>query len=108
MSLWLLAMRRLARDRVGLISGLVVLAFVGIAAASAAGLMARDWSAEVGVSYAPPVFVESERREESAMAASLGAREDYGIADPLAEELAEIRKALTGASASEARTPIRA
>ena len=104
MNLWLLAGRRLARDRIGLVSGLIVLAFVAIAAASAAGLVARDWSAEVGVSYAPPVFLKSENREESATAvATHRAREEHGIADPLAEELAEIRRNLTGASATEAR-----
>ena len=104
MSLWLLAGRRMARDRVGLVSGLIVLAFVAIAAASAAGLVARDWSAEVGVSYAPPLFLTSENREEGA--AGVGtyrAREEHGIADPLAEELAEIRRNLTGASATESR-----
>jgi peptide/nickel transport system permease protein len=104
MSLWLLAARRLARDRIGLVSGLVVLAFVALAAASAAGLVAHDWSAEVGVSYAPPVFLKSENREEGASAAAMyRSRDDYGIADPLAEALAEIRRNLTGASASEAR-----
>jgi peptide/nickel transport system permease protein len=104
MSLWLLALRRLARDRVGLVCGLVVLAFVALAAASAAGLVARDWSAEVGVSYAPPAFLKSEHREERASAVGTDrARDDHGIADPLAEELAEIRKNLTGASATEAR-----
>lgn len=104
MSLWLLAGQRLARDRVGLVSGLIVFAFIAIAAASAAGLVARDWSAEVGVSYAPPVFLKSENREEGA--AGVGtyrAPEEHGIADPLAEELAEIRRNLTGASATEAR-----
>ena len=104
MNLWLLAGRRLARDRIGLVSGLIVFAFVAIAAASAAGLVARDWSAEVGVSYAPPVFLKSENREESATAVgTYRAREEHGIADPLAEELAEIRRNLTGASATEAR-----
>jgi peptide/nickel transport system permease protein len=104
MNLWLLAGRRLARDRIGVVSGLIVLAFVAIAAASAAGLVARDWSAEVGVSYAPPVFLKSENREESATAVgTYRAREEHGIADPLAEELAEIRRNLTGASATEAR-----
>ena len=104
MSLWLLAGQRLARDRVGLVSGLIVLAFIAIAAASAAGLIARDWSAEVGVSYAPPIFLKLDDREErNTIAAAPGLREDYGIVDPLAEELAEIRKHLTGASATEVR-----
>ena len=104
MSLWVLAWQRLARDRLGLVSGFIVLAFVAVAAASAAGLIARDWSAEAGVSYAPPAFLASANREESAaVAAGVAGREDHGIADPLADELAEIRKNLSGASATEAR-----
>jgi peptide/nickel transport system permease protein len=104
MSLWVLAWQRLARDRLGLVSGFIVLAFVAVAAASAAGMIARDWSTEAGVSYAPPAFLASGTREESAaVAAGAVGREDYGIADPLADELAEIRKNLSGASATEAR-----
>ena len=104
MSPWLLAVRRLARDRVGLVSGLIALAFVVIAAASAAGLVAGDWSAEVGVSYAPPVFLASENPAEGAPAVEKDrAREEYGIADPLAEELAEIRSTMAAASAAQAR-----
>ncbi len=104
MSLWVLAWQRLARDRLGFASGLIVLAVVAIAAASAAGLVARDWSAEVGVSYAPPAFLTSENREEgAAVAAGVVGREDYGIPDPLADELAEIRNNLSGGSATQAR-----
>jgi peptide/nickel transport system permease protein len=104
MNLWLLAWRRLLRDRVGVASAAIVLAFLLVAAASAAGFIARDWSQEVGVSYAPPGFWGSEIEEERAAAATAPRpQDDYGIADPLAEELAEIRKTLTGASDSESR-----
>lgn len=104
MSLWFLAWQRLARDRVGLVSAFIVLAFVAIAASSAAGLIARDWSAEVGVSYAPPAFAASESREASAtVAAGFERGQDHGIADPLADELAEIRRNLSAGSATHAR-----
>jgi peptide/nickel transport system permease protein len=108
MSLWLAAWRRFLSDRVGVASLAVVAAFAALAAASAAGWVAGDWSREAGVSYAPPRFLDSkinEKQDESGAAAALGLRDDYGIADPLAEELAEIHARLSGASAAEAKAP---
>lgn len=91
-------------DRVGVVSAAVVVAFLLIAAASATGLIARDWADEVGVSYAPPAFLRSEVYEETRQAAAAQSRQDdYGIVDPLAQELAEIRKALAGGAASGAK-----
>jgi ABC-type dipeptide/oligopeptide/nickel transport system permease subunit len=103
MSLWALAWQRFLQDRVGVVSAAVVLAFILIAVASAAGWLARDWSSEVGVSYAPPRFVHAEATQESIQPASVSGQNDYGIADPLAAELAEIRSGITGASASDAK-----
>jgi ABC-type dipeptide/oligopeptide/nickel transport system permease subunit len=103
-SLWLLAWRRFLRDRVGVVSLAIVLAFIALMAASTAGWVARDWSEELGVSYAPPRFLNREIAEEAVRdATTLRAQEDHGIADPLAEELAEIRARLTGASGAEAK-----
>jgi peptide/nickel transport system permease protein len=103
---WSLAWLRLRRDRVGFVSLLIVAAYLGIMVASAAGWLARDWSEERGVSYAPPTFVGPDisaaaeiQREQR------GAIEDYGIADPLAQDLAEIAKGLSGAAGPEARSP---
>jgi peptide/nickel transport system permease protein len=106
MSLWLAAWRRLLRDRVGVASLAVVAAFVALAAASAAGWVARDWSREVGVSYAPPRFLDSkidETQDAGVQATAAGTRNDYGIPDPLAAELAEIHARLSGVSATEAK-----
>ena len=103
MSLWRLAWQRLLRDRLGVASGLIVLGFIALAAASAAGWVARDWSDEVGVSYAPPVFAPAARETEAHRSSATAPQEDFGIADPLAEELAEIRAGLTGATAGEAK-----
>ena len=100
MNPWLLAWRRFARDRVGVVSAAIVVVFVGLAAASAAGLVARHWSEEVGVSYAPPGFLQREISQEQATAQA-APREDYGIADPLAAELTEIYRNLGGFSASD-------
>ena len=100
MTLGALAWQRFVRDRVGLASAAVVLIFLAIMAASAAGLIVRDWGEEAGVSYAPPGFLKRERAEEAEQAAAARPREDYGIADPLAAELADIQM---GASTTEQR-----
>jgi len=55
--LWALAWRRLRADRVGVISLAVVVAFLAMMLASYAGLVAKDWSKERGVSYANPSFM---------------------------------------------------
>ncbi|HEU5177024.1 MAG TPA: ABC transporter permease [Burkholderiales bacterium] len=103
MSLWLLAWQRFRRDPVGVASAAVVLVFILVAAGSAAGWLARDWSDEVAVSYAAPLFLKNEAREEQREAASSLPQNDYGIADPLAAELAEIRSRLTAAAATDAK-----
>ena len=103
MSLWRLAWQRLLRDRVGVASGLIVLGLIALAAASAAGWVARDWSEEVGVSYAPPAFAATKRETEADRSFAMEPQEDFGIADPLAAELSEIRAGLTGAAAGEAK-----
>lgn len=103
MSLWLLAWRRFVRDPVGVASAAVVLAFIAVAAASAAGWVARDWSKEAGVSYAPPRFLGTVVEEQAAQAAKAVPQQDYGIQDPIGPELAEVRKSLTGMSRDEAK-----
>jgi peptide/nickel transport system permease protein len=102
---WLLAWRRFERDRLGLACLGVVLVYGAVMGASAAGWIVRDWSEEVAVTYAPPTFLgpEAPRGALAAAAAPQGALEDYGIPDPLADDLAEIAKELTGASATETR-----
>ncbi len=104
---WLLAWRRFERDRLGLACLVVVLIYGAVMAASTAGWIVRDWSEEVAVTFAPPTFLgpEAPRGAPAAAAqtAPQGAREDYGIPDPLADDLAEIAKGLAGASATETR-----
>jgi len=106
MNPWSLAWGRFHRDRVGFVSLLVVLLYLALMAGSGTGLVARGWEKEVGVSYAPPSFIgkgvsqqildEEEKIEEETAS-------DSGIADPLAEELAEVRRTLSGASATESK-----
>ena len=103
---WSLAWRRFRRDRVGFASLVVVLAYVGVMLGAAAGWLARDWGEERAVSYAPPTFVGAETPAAvQAVVEHRGPASDYGIADPLAADLAEIARTLTGAAGSAARSP---
>ena len=104
MSLWALAWQRFVRDWVGVVSAIVVVAFVAIALASAAGWLARDWSSEVGVSYAVPAFMSAEVVQEKTKEAKALPQADDGIADPIGKELAEVRASLTGMAREEARS----
>jgi len=106
-SVWALAWRRFRRDRLGFFSLIVVLAYVALVLAVAAGWLARDWQQETGVSFAPPTFLGAEAGASESIKTLEAARplSDYGIPDPLGPDLAEIAKVLTGASPNEARAP---
>jgi oligopeptide transport system permease protein len=67
--LWMLAWRRLKRDKIGMISLFVVIFFILLMTASYAGIVAGNWSKEVGVSYANPVFMKGSENLEAATAA---------------------------------------
>jgi peptide/nickel transport system permease protein len=104
--LWTLAWRRLRRDRVGVVSFVVVLGCLLVTLASAVGLIAADWGKEVGVSYAPPTFLGPNRTAmapDTASAATSGVQDDIAIEDPLARDLAEIRRELAGEAGPESR-----
>src|SRR5437588_12181583 len=88
---WALAWRRFRRDRLGFASLIVVLVYVAIVLAAAAGWLGRDWNNEAGVSFAPPTVlgpeaVESPQTAKAAEVAPPAA--DYGIPDPLAADTA--------------------
>lgn len=115
-SLWALAWRRLRADRVAMFALAIVLAFLVTLLLSRSGLIAADWERESGISYAPPGFIGAdtgatakaeveapppenpldpllevlrELRKTPDQAAPVVAN-DYGIADPLAQEMTEI------------------
>jgi oligopeptide transport system permease protein len=91
---WIAAWRRLRGDRVGIVSLVIVVAFLLLILASALGLVARDWQKEVGVPNAPPTFV-GPRAEVSGVdpLASLVAKDvkpvDLSDIDPLAPKYKE-------------------
>jgi peptide/nickel transport system permease protein len=112
--LWALAWKRLKSDHVGMVSLVIVAAFVALVIASGAGLVARDWAKEVGVNYAPPTFagpdvdggaaIAPAAPGETAPSAAPAVEYKSEVVDPLADVLAEIRgeKKAAGAEAAPA------
>ena len=87
---WHAAWRRFRKDRVGVISLVIVLAFLLLIAAAATGLVARDWQQEVGVPNAPPTFVGPRAAQTAAVVeAPKGPNVDLSDIDPLAPRYKE-------------------
>jgi len=93
--LWTLAWRRLRRDRVGMTALVVVGCYLFVVLLALMGWVATDWTREVGVNYAPPVFWAADQDETAQLAVAdkvaTGPVPLYGLQDPLAAELAAIR-----------------
>lgn len=108
--LWALAWKRLRSDTVGMVSLAIVAAFLVLVLLSAVGLVAGDWSKEVGVNYAPPTFAAGDAATPDPTAPPPGAQPVPGaepasdfkssVVDPLADVLAELRAARAGAPAA--------
>lgn len=104
-NLWLLAWNRLRHNWVGMISLIVVCAFMLMLLLSYSGLIAKNWNHEVAVSYAPPSFMLSDSdvvkrptRQPATEAQSLEATahvDSYGIKDPLGADMQQIRAQLS-------------
>ena len=87
---WHAAWRRFVSDRVGLVSMLVVAAFLLLIVLSATGLVAKNWQAEVGVPNAPPSFMGPAAKEAAgAIEAPTGPNVDLTDIDPLAPRYKE-------------------
>jgi len=87
---WALAWRRFRRDRVGLVSLAIVLAFLGLIALSALGWVAGQWQREVGVPYANPTFLGPTPPSPVALVEEgKGPPVDLSDIDPLAPRYAE-------------------
>jgi peptide/nickel transport system permease protein len=125
----MLAWRRLRGDKVAMVSLAVVALFLAMLVLSSTGLIVADWEQEVGVNYAPPSFAGSAGglvRKAPAAASALpdnafdpladdikairaqggqgaaAAPDMYGVTDPLAAEIAELRAGLPGGAAAQA------
>jgi peptide/nickel transport system permease protein len=91
---WHAAWRRFKADRVGLVSALIVLAFLLLVLLASLGLVAKNWQAEVGVANAPPTFIGPKPPEATgAIEVPKGPNVDLSAVDPLAPRYAEIEEA---------------
>ena len=87
---WHAAWRRFKRDRVGLVSALIVIGFLLLIACAALGLVSRQWQREVGVPNAPPHFVGAQPPEAiGAIEVPKGPNVDLSAIDPLAPKYKE-------------------
>ncbi|HSN33416.1 MAG TPA: ABC transporter permease, partial [Ideonella sp.] len=87
---WALAWRRFRGDRVGMVSLGIVAVFVLLMLASALGVVAAHWQAEVGVPSAPPTFLgPAAKPSDAAGPAASAPRVDLSAVDPLAPRYAE-------------------
>jgi peptide/nickel transport system permease protein len=87
---WHAAWRRFRSDRVGMVSALIVIAFLLLIAGSFVGLIGKNWQAEVGVPNAPPSFLGPRAAEAgSALEVPTGPNVDLSDVDPLAPRYAE-------------------
>lgn len=115
--LWVLAWRRLRRDRLAMVSLAIVVAFIALMILSGLGVVAKDWAREIGVNYAPPTFVGPDAPAPAASPASGGlpapsapsagadAADDTGVVDPIGDILAELRGKTPAATSAAAAAP---
>jgi peptide/nickel transport system permease protein len=98
--LWTLAWRRLKADRVAMVCLAILLAFFVMMVLSATGLIAKDWSREVGVNYAPPTFVGPDESQAPGTGAGPSiapsgptAASDFrsSVVDPIGDVIAELK-----------------
>jgi len=106
--LWALAWKRLWADRVAMVSLAIVVAFLVMMVLSATGLIAKDWSAEVGLNYAPPSFIGPDETTAAAGPAASAASEkptELPIEDPLADALTAIKSGESKSGTEETSSP---
>ena len=108
--LWTLAWRRLRSDRVGMVSLVIVAAFIVMMILSGTGLIAADWNREVGINYAPPSFLAGDVTAaapatpsglETTGAASQGSEYKSSVVDPIGDVIAELKAGKTVKGESE-------
>lgn len=96
--LWALAWQRLKADAVGMVSLVIVAAFLIMVVLSATGLIAKDWAREVGVNYAPPTFIGPQESDVFNAPATPGSTSaapapefKSSVVDPLADDIAALK-----------------
>ncbi len=103
--LWKLTWKRLKADRLAMASLAIVMLFLGLLILSTAGLVASDWSKEVGVHYAPPDFIGEQTGYTAGKEVAVPGFSTEGIppenpVDPLRNILRNIRKEMKTGSSS--------
>jgi oligopeptide transport system permease protein len=87
---WHAAWRRFKMDRVGLVSAVIVIAFLLLIALAGVGLVAKHWQKEVGVPNAAPTFIGPRPAEAiGAIEVPKGPNVDLSAIDPLAPRYKE-------------------
>jgi oligopeptide transport system permease protein len=87
---WQAAWRRFRGDRVGLVCGLIVLAFLVLIALAGLGLVAGGWQRELGVPNASPTWLGPRAAEATGpVQQATGPQVDLSDIDPLAPRYAE-------------------
>jgi oligopeptide transport system permease protein len=87
---WHAAWRRFKNDHVGLVSAVVVLAFLLLIALAALGLVASQWQRELAVPNAPPTLLGPQPAEAiGAIEVPKGPNVDLSAVDPLAPRYKE-------------------
>ena len=87
---WHAAWRRFRTDRVGMVSALIVVAFLLLIVLASLGLVAGGWQKEVGVANAPPTFLGPRPPEATGVIeVPKGPNVDLSAVDPLAPRYKE-------------------
>lgn len=94
---WRAALHRLGKDRIGVFCAGAVGVYLVVMLLTAMGLIAGDWSKEVGVSYANPAFLAGRENLEADASHRLAAKQvavpaDLSAIDPLAPYYKEIEE----------------
>jgi peptide/nickel transport system permease protein len=110
--LWSLAWKRLIRDKIAVVSLIVVVFFLLLALASFLGLVAKGWNTETAVNYAPPTWFKDSHKAPQEMtnksSATGGPSVDSGLSrpefvndrDPLRETIDELKNQLGQSSST--------
>nr|WP_295785898.1 ABC transporter permease [Rhodoferax sp.] len=88
---WASAWKRLKADRVGMVSLVVTLLFIGMVVLAQIGVLAQDWQREVGTPFAPPHFVGKivDGSQTAIVEGASGPNIDLSDVDPLAPRYKE-------------------